>query len=73
MSQEVVVTVQDTCSISVCLTQLTVLPDHIILGHRSDQSAGEARKAQSWKANSNLRVPEMMLSAPAADVCLSNS
>lgn len=52
----VVVTVQDTCSISVPLTQLTTLPDHIVLGY--DHSAGEAK---SWKARSNLGVPEKLL------------
>lgn len=70
---EVVVTVQDTCSVSVHVTQLTVLPDHIILGHGYDHSAGEARKAKSWKASSNLRVPEKKFSAPAADPRLSFS
>lgn len=68
---EVVVTEQDSCSVSVHLTQLTVLPDHIILGHRHNHSAGEARKAKSCKAGSNLWVPEKKFSAPAADPRLS--
>lgn len=63
---EVVVMAQDTCSVSVHLTQSTVVPDHIVLGHRHAPSAGEARKAEPWKASSNLWGPEKTFSAPAA-------
>lgn len=41
----------------------------IILGWGYDHPAGEARKAKSWKASSNLRVPEKKILA-AADPCL---
>lgn len=60
---------QDTCSLSAPLTQLAVLPDHVILGHSYDRSAGAARKAKSWKAGSNPRLPERKFGAAAAAPC----
>lgn len=59
-----------TCSVSVQLTQLVVLPDHITLGHGYDHSVGAARKAESWKASSNPCVPGEKCWAAAAAPCL---
>lgn len=46
---EVVVMAQDTCSVSVHLTQSTVVPDHIVSGHRRSLSWGgqEGRTLES--------------------------